>query len=137
LSEGLLKPDPTLYAEQAAYDAAFARLRAALLAREAPKEQATTDTTAKPSDSASQSASQAVSTITLQFASPDAAAVDAALSAVRGAPGVQGAATTSIAIGGTSVMRVTVGGSIDALAAALRSRGWQVSVGSGTISIRR
>jgi hypothetical protein len=78
-----------------------------------------------------------VSTYTVQFASPDASAVDAALGAVRGVSGVQGAATTSIAIGGTSVMRVTFAGDIDSLAASLRSRGWQVNAGSNALSIRR
>ena len=53
------------------------------------------------------------------------AAVDAALAAVRGAPGVQAAATTSLAMGGTSVMRVTVSTDIGTLADALRARGGQ------------
>ncbi len=78
-----------------------------------------------------------VSSYTVQFASPDAGAVDAALGAVRGAAGVRGAATSSIAIGGTSVMRVSFAGDLDALAAALRARGWQVTVGSNALSIRR
>ena len=59
------------------------------------------------------------------------------LGAVRGAAGVRGAATSSIAIGGTSVMRVTFAGDLDSLAAALRARGWQVTVGSNALSIRR
>ncbi len=78
-----------------------------------------------------------IQTVTVQFASPDAAAVDAALSAVRGAAGVQNAATTSLAIGGTSVMRVTVAGGQGALVAALKARGWQVSAGGGVIRISR
>jgi hypothetical protein len=56
---------------------------------------------------------------------------------VRGSAGVRGAATSSIAIGGTSVMRVTYSGGLDGLAAALRARGWQVTVGSNALSIRR
>ncbi len=78
-----------------------------------------------------------LSTFTVQFASPDAGAVDAALAAVRGAPGVQGAATTSLAMGGTSVMRVTSASDIGALADALRARGWRVTVGANALSIRR
>ena len=54
-----------------------------------------------------------------------------------GVAGVQAASTSSIAIGGTSVMRVTMKGDISVLAAALRSRGWQVSGGGTTLSIRR
>ena len=79
----------------------------------------------------------AVSSYTVQFASPDAQAADAALSGVRGAAGVKGAATSSIAIGGTSVMRVTFAGELGELAAALRARGFSVTVGSNSLSIRR
>ena len=74
---------------------------------------------------------------TVQFASPDAAAVDAALGAVRSAPGVKGAATTSLAMGGTSIMRVTFEGELNALADALRARGYRVTVGANALSIRR
>jgi hypothetical protein len=73
----------------------------------------------------------------VQVSTPDARALDAALAGIRSAAGVQGAATTSIAIGGTSVMRVTTSSDLNALAAALRARGWQVSVGGGGLSIRR
>ncbi|MBS3927153.1 MAG: heavy-metal-associated domain-containing protein, partial [Sphingomonadales bacterium] len=76
-------------------------------------------------------------TFTVQFASPDAGAVDAALGAVRSAPGVKGASTTSLAVGGTSIMRVTYEGDLDTLAAALRARGWRVTVGSNALSIKR
>ena len=75
--------------------------------------------------------------IDVQFATPDASAVDGALAAVRGSPGVQSAATTSLAMGGTSVMRVTISGDISALASALRARGFQVAVGANTLSIRK
>lgn len=76
-------------------------------------------------------------TFTVQFSSPDAASVDAALGAVRGSPGVKGASTTSLAMGGTSVMRVTYEGDIESLAASLRARGWRVSVGANALSIKR
>jgi hypothetical protein len=56
---------------------------------------------------------------------------------VRGTAGVGEAATTSIAIGGTSVMRAQFGGAPDVLAAALRAKGWQVSVAGGTLRIRK
>lgn len=134
LAQGLLRPDPTLVADQSAFAAALAAIQAA-----APKVEEAPASTATPGAQASQPAAStaAVATYTVQFASPDAAAVDAALGAVRGSPGVQGAATTSIAIGGTSVMRVTYAGDLAGLAAALRGRGWQVSVGSNVLSIRR
>ena len=127
LSQGLLKPDPTLSAEQNSIDAALA----AIVAAYQPKAEAAKASTGASTDGASDKPSDAateatVGTYTVQFASPDAAAIDAALSAVRGAAGVQGASTSSIAIGGTSVMRVTYAGQLDALAAALRARGWTV-----------
>ena len=97
-----------------------------------------------PSDGASASGSAAPTvaaaethTFTVQFASPDAGAVDAALGAVRSAPGVKGAATTSLAMGGTSLMRVTYEGDIGTLADALRARGFKVSVGNNALSIKR
>jgi len=73
----------------------------------------------------------------VQFASPDAGAVDAAQAALRAVPGVQGAVTSSLALGGVSVMRVTYGGDIETLAAALRAQGWKVTQGPGALSIRR
>ena len=75
--------------------------------------------------------------MTVQFASPDAGAVDAALAAVRGVPGVRGAATVSLAIGGISVLRVSAEGGADRLAAALRAQGWKVSAGGGALRISR
>ena len=68
---------------------------------------------------------------------PNAAAVDSSLAYVRSAPGVRSAATSSLAIGGISVMRVTFAGEADALVATLRSRGFQVSQSGGVIVIRR
>ena len=56
---------------------------------------------------------------------------------VRGAAGVRGAATSSIAIGGMSVMRVTFAGDAAGLAAALRARGFQVNNVAGILVIRR
>ena len=142
LARGLLTPDPSLMAGEYQIDAALAQLAAKLRAVEdankAPEKASETATSSgTPAPQASASAAPTVSTIAVQFSTPDAAAVDAALGAVRGAPGVRGAATSSIAIGGTSVMRVTIAGDIDALASALRAQGWQVSVGSGALRISR
>lgn len=135
LARGELRPDPTLIAEQQALDAAMSALAAQARAK--------LDATAvdivmpEPTAAATPAAKPVISTYVVQFASPDAGSVDAALAAVRGVPGVQGAATSSIAIGGTSVMHVTVAGDLESLAAALRARGWQVTVGSNALSIRR
>jgi hypothetical protein len=138
LNTGLLQPDPTLVADQSQFYAALQAIEA-MAARQAPERTDNATTTVSPgaTPSATPTAAARAATYVVQFASPDAAAVDAALASVRGTAGVQGASTSSIAIGGTSVMRVTVAGSLEELAAALRSRGWTVSVGSNALSIRR
>ena len=56
---------------------------------------------------------------------------------MRGVPGVRSAQTTSLALGGMSVMRVVFDGDPARSRAALEARGWQV-LGSGTtLRIRR
>ena len=80
---------------------------------------------------------QASATFNVQVATPDAAAFDAALAGVRGAAGVRQVATSSLAVGGTSVLRVTYAGDLAGLAAALRAGGWQVSEGNNTLLISR
>jgi len=139
LAQGLLKPDPTLVSSDMALDQVMADLRRRLLAEENPQGQAgdAAGQAASGDSTASAPDQTLVAMYTVQFASPDAASVDLALAAVRGGPGVQSASTTSIAIGGTSVMRVSMTGSLDALAGHLRSQGWQVSAGSNVIRIGR
>ncbi|MCB2060278.1 MAG: heavy-metal-associated domain-containing protein [Novosphingobium sp.] len=136
LLQGLLRPDPTLLEEQRAFDAALAALKAALLPRQEEGVGAVQGPVAG-SQPGADSSQTTVASFTVQFVTPDAAAVDAALSSVRSVPGVQGAATSSIAIGGTSVMRVSMVGSLETLAAALRSRGWQVTMGDNALRISR
>ena len=92
---------------------------------------------AKPVALEGKASERATSAFSVQFPSPDAAAVDAALSAVRGASGVQSAGTVSIAIGGTSVMRVAYVGSAKELAEVLKARGWSVKVSGSVLKIKR
>jgi hypothetical protein len=136
LAEGKLKPDPTLN-QSTGMDAALAALIEAGHRAEQAGGQA--DATAEASEGAAADVKPigGVNSFSVHFASPDAAAVDAALAAVRGAPGVQSASTTSLAMGGTSVMRVATTGDLQALAASLRARGWAVTVGTNALSIRR
>lgn len=145
LAQGKLRPDPTLSIGGAEIDPALQRLleigrqieaqeRAAAAAASVTTSETTTTTTP---DAAPTEAPQVVSSFVVQFATPDAGAFDAALASVRGTPGVRGAATTSVGIGGTSVMTVSFGGSIDQLAAALRGRGFTVTQGSNALAIRR
>ncbi len=136
LADGMLKPDATLNVRPQ-IDPALAALIAA--------GQAPPPVAKDPSPVASASAAPTpvptqvaeARTFTVQFSSPDAAAVDAALGGVRGVPGVQSASTTSLAVGGTSLMRVSYQGELGALAEALRARGWRVTVGSNALSIKR
>lgn len=142
LADGKLRPDPTLNLgtptlspalqqlieigraadanERARRDAAAAAVAEANIAEETPGAPAAV-----------------VSNYVVQFASPDGGSVDAILAAVRTAPGVRGAATSSLAIGGTSVMRVSYGGTIEELAAALRGRGFTVTQGNNALAISR
>lgn len=75
--------------------------------------------------------------INVQIETPSVTAVESAEASVRGIPGVRSAVTTSLALGGISVMRVAYRGDVSALKSALEARGWQVTVGSGAIRIQR
>ena len=143
LANGTLRPDPTLTLDnleltpeiRALLDEARraeAAATAGAAADGAATDAAATDGTA-PADTPAVSAAS----FTVQVATPNAAAFDAALGNVRGTGGVAGVAVTSTAIGGTSVLRVTFSGDLAALAAALRARGWQVTEGSNALAISR
>lgn len=135
LVAGILKPDPTLNMA-AEIDP---KLIEQTLATAGPVAVSTSvdGPAATPIAAPTPNTAAAVSTFTIQFATADGPAVDAGMSAVRNVPGVKSAVSSSIAIGGTSVMRVTYTGEIEALAAALRAQGWRVTVGAGALSIRK
>jgi hypothetical protein len=135
LVAGILKPDPTLNMA-AEIDP---KLIEQTLATAGPVAVSTSvdGPAATPIAAPTPTTAPAVSTFTIQFATADGPAVDAGMSAVRSVPGVKSAVSSSIAIGGTSVMRVTYTGEIEALAAALRAQGWRVTVGAGALSIRK
>lgn len=139
LARGDLKPDATLRQQNELDPALAAIIEAAarMEAANAPAASVGPAATPTPTPSATPTPEAKISTITVQFASPDAKALDAVLSSVRSVPGVKGASTTSLAMGGTSVMRVTFAGSIDELRDALKARGWSVSAGANALSIRR
>lgn len=142
LAQGLLRPDPTLRNSNPA-DPALAAIIAAAAQQEGAAP--TGDVPAVPPVPGQAPApvvapppapEAKATTITVQFASPDGRAVDSAMASVRSVPGVRGAATTSVAVGGTSVMRVTFAGSTEELRDALRARGWTVAGGGSVLSIR-
>lgn len=145
LTGGKLQPDPTLTISSGSADPAIARLveigrairaREAAARRAASGEESGSDTAAQQTDTPSVAAA-APSSYTVQFATPDVATFDAALSSVRAAPGIGGVSVTSTAMGGTSVMSVRFTGSIDELAAALRARGFTVVQGAQALAISR
>jgi hypothetical protein len=143
LDQGLLKPDATLKVDSIAINPTVAALiqseREVMKTQEAAANAAAQAGQELPPQAAPvvQPPPQVVGSFVVQFTSPTGNSVDSALASVRGTPGVRGAATSSIAIGGISVMRVSYGGSLDALANALRARGWNVSQGGSTLSISR
>ncbi|MEM7664788.1 MAG: heavy-metal-associated domain-containing protein [Pseudomonadota bacterium] len=142
LVDGKLRPDPTLrVGGSGEVDPALARLIAigrAIRAREAAAASAEAD--AQPTLAPNTTFTPPVAVVrnfVVQFASPDPMSFDAALSGVRGTAGVRGVAVTSTAMGGTSVMSVSYGGTIEELAGALRSRGFNVRQGANALAISR
>ncbi len=75
--------------------------------------------------------------ISVQFDTPAVGAVTSTESALRGVPGVTAANTSSLALGGISVMAVAYAGTPEAFKAALEARGWQVFGSGTTLRIRR
>ncbi|ATY31418.1 hypothetical protein [Sphingomonas psychrotolerans] len=125
LASGLLRPDALLAVRPPRVKTAEELAAEAAAAAEA---------TPTPTPSAS---STATASFTVQVDTPSAGALTASESAVRGVPGVRSAVTTSLALGGISVMRVGYDGAIGGLRAALEARGWQVQEGPGVLLIRR
>ena len=134
LAGGLLRPDPTLVIEQPVQDLPPPPPESNV-ERDDPGEaiesSVVVSDSAPAGSPATPTAPPPVQSLTVQVSTPDASAVTAAESSLRGTPGVQGASTTSTAVGGTSVVRVSFAGDLDALAAALRARGWTVTGGFG------
>jgi hypothetical protein len=122
LEQGLLRPDPTLV----------------IVAPPLPPvlEQTAQDPLAE--ETAAPAPAGATSTVNIQVSTPDAGSVQQAEVSVSRVDGVTAAITTSLALGGTSVMRVTFTGDTAALQAALRAQGWQVqAVNGNTLRISR
>ncbi|WP_375270717.1 heavy-metal-associated domain-containing protein [Sphingomonas sp.] len=82
-------------------------------------------------------ASAPVVSIIVQVETPDAGAVASTESALRGVPGVRSASTSSLALGGVSLMVLSFAGEPANFRAGLEARGWQVFGGGTTMRIRR
>ncbi|MFM9829283.1 MAG: heavy-metal-associated domain-containing protein [Sphingomonas sp.] len=138
LDEGIKRIDA---AYQGALNSGILRVDPSLFAPPAPEPLATEETGETPvvTDEGDSVVTDrpATSTISVQADTPSAASVASVEAALRGVPGVRAAATTSLALGGISVVRVGYEGSIVQLQAALEARGWQVLAGNGALRIFR
>jgi hypothetical protein len=116
LQQGLLRPDPTLIIVQPPL----------------PPLQPQETVASVREEMGEQVAAGATTSFNIQVSTPDAGAVQQAEVSVSHANGVTSAITTSLALGGTSLMRVSFIGDSAALQAALQAQGWQVQVVNGT-----
>jgi hypothetical protein len=145
LANGLLKPDPTLNLGEPQLSPVIQQLIDAGRAAQERDRAAAAAAQPEPGASAAPGGATpaatptptAVTSYVVQFATPNANAVDTSLALVRSVAGVRGAATSSLAIGGTSVMSVSYAGSLSELAAALKARGFTVRQGGNAIAISR
>jgi len=128
LAQGLLRPDPSLVILAAPLPAALEE------ATEEIVDENGSATAAEPTTAPA----AAVQSFNVQVSTPDAASVQRAELGVSRVDGVASAITTSLALGGTSVMNVRFAGDTTAFTAALRGAGWNVSVVNGnTVRISR
>lgn len=121
LNSGRLRPDPSLVIEEPVNAVELTNVAEldSLLA-------------ALPSENGGAGAAYSV-----QVDTPSAASVGEIEALVRAVPGVRSAATTSLALGGTSIMQVTFTGPVDQLRAGLEARGFAVTGSGTTIRIAR
>jgi len=122
LEAGLLRPDPTLV----------------IIAPPLPPQLEETAEDPLGEDETQQAPTGAVTNFNVQVSTPDPGSVQQAELSVSRVDGVTSAITTSLALGGTSVMQVSFAGDAAALQASLRAQGWNVSVVNGnTLRISR
>ena len=125
LQDGRLSRDSSLNAEEPVIPAAIAeQIEAATNRLEAPS-------TPEPVPVGP------AAPIEIRVDTPNATAVDQAELSVSRVRGVTSALTTSLAIGGTSVMRVTFAGDLASLQAALQAQGWSVQPSGNGLRISR
>ena len=117
--------------------AVLARAEAARNNATKTEEENVADANAAQAGAGDEEGTPTVINLFISFPSPDAAAFDAAISAVRGTPGIRGASVSSTAIGGSSVLSVTYAGSQDELVGALAQRGYNVQRAGNSLNISR
>jgi hypothetical protein len=133
LAAGMLRPDTSLIIEKPVDPAALTTEEAPTILESAatPKEETA------PDPAVDVPTNTAISSYTIQFETPDVGSVSSTESVVRGIPGIKSASTTSLALGGTSVMRVSFAGDAGMLKLGLAARGFSVSEGGGVFRISR
>ncbi len=124
LNDGRLRPDPSLIIEEPVDPDALAIENAA-------------DTVVETTDLPTATATTGTTSFAIQFDTPDVGSIGAGESAVRAIPGVRSASTSSLALGGTSVMQVSFDGTVDMLRNGLQARGYNVAVSGTTLRITR
>lgn len=122
LDRGLLRPDPSLVIIQPALPPPPEEEAEDPLTTEEPGQPVPTGTASR---------------FSVQVATPDAGAVQRAEISVSRVNGVTSAITTSLALGGTSMMQVTYVGDAASLQAALQAQGWTVQLSGNTLRISR
>ncbi len=129
LAIGMLRPDPSLVFETPVDPAS-------LITNES--DAVTSENASDSADNGATSAAGATTAAyTVQFDTPDVGSVTSIEASVRGMPGVKSTDTTSLALGGVSVMKVMFDGDISGLRQALVARGFRVDEGGGALRIRR
>ncbi len=130
LSMGMLRPDPSLFPPPPVVTDALANMSDAMPVETQAGNSSTATTSPEP-------APATVATYVVQFDTPDVGSVSGIEASVRGVPGVRSVATTSLALGGTSVMNVTFAGDLPTLKLALEARGLRASEAGEGLRIRR
>ncbi|HEX7876578.1 MAG TPA: heavy-metal-associated domain-containing protein [Sphingobium sp.] len=121
LNDGRLRPDSSLIIEEPVDADALAIENAA----------------ESPVDTLDVPVAATTSSVAIQFDTPDVGSVAQGEAALRSIAGVRSAATSSLALGGTSVMQVSFDGTVEALRAALQARGYTVTGSGSTLRVRR
>jgi hypothetical protein len=124
LNDGRLRPDPSLIIEEPVDPDALAIENAA---------DAVVETVGLPT----MTSTTGTTSFAIQFDTPDVGSIGAGESSVRAIPGVRSASTSSLALGGTSVMQVSFEGTVDMLRNGLQARGYNVIVSGTTLRITR
>jgi hypothetical protein len=124
LNDGRLRPDPSLIIEEPVDPDALAIENA-------------TDAPIEALDAPIATPAAGATSFTIQFDTPDVGSVGAGESTLRSIPGVRSAATSSLALGGTSVMQVSFDGTVEMLRAGLQARGYNVAASGSTLRITR